>query len=216
MAPESHRDRPKRVAARMLHVRCLTALRNRLFGLLLALAIAGCATTPREEAIGRMTGFELEVLGKLEMLRKGMTPEQVMDIMGPGDDGSLFQEAARYWVLSTRPIVAELPQPAKFDSIESCIARNGGLKVFFFAKDAQGRLPAGTYRCVVDSPAGLTHWHGVLAAELPAGARLETPVNPKERDAVAKLVFAQGRLSKVYLIHPAPSPRGAFYYVVME
>lgn len=218
----------RQLGGQVSHVRQLVSLPNRMLGLLFACVITACATTPYEEAISRMTGFELEVLDKLKTLRKGMTPQQVVEILGPNDDGSLFEEAARYWVLSTRPIVVVLQQPASFDSLESCIVQNSGKvafgvriltrngKIFGIIKDEQKQIPAGTYRCVLDSPSALKRWYSTLAAELPAGARLETPVDPKERDAVAKLVFAKGQLSRVYLIHPAPSERGAFYYAVME
>lgn len=215
---EQDMGRFRRSPVRRWHLRQWSVLRKRAFGLLLVWALAGCATTPHDEAVSRMTGFELEVLGKLETLRKGMTYEEVLAVMGPNDDGSLFQEAARYWVLSTRPIIVTLPETARFDSLALCIKEgmtkfNVGL---LSAKAAEGIFPAGTYRCIVDSPAQMEKWRSALVAELPTRARLETPVDPKERDTVAKLVFSKGRLSSAYLIHPAPSPRGAFYYVVIE
>jgi len=188
-------------------------------GLLSACLIAGCATTPRNEAIRSMTGFERETLDKLDKLRKGMTPQEVLAVMGPADDGSLFEDAARYWVLSLRPIVVVLPAPARFDMLARCVRENTeriGPKLRIIVLDDNQKVPAGTYRCMVDSTAELQRWRDALVAELPAGAGLATPLDVKERDAVAKIVFEKGRLSSAYLIHPAPSPRGSFYFAVIE
>lgn len=176
--------------------------------------LAACATTPREEALPRMTGFEREMLAKLEKLRKGMTPAEAQNILGPANDGSLFQDAARYWILSTRKVVVRMKTPMPM------------------APPFSRGLPAPLSDCVVEVNRDVTRVEGLVCVVgstdelnrtvedvkkfVPADALIDTPYDEKERDAVAKLVFSGGKLASAYLIHPASSKRGAFYYVVIE
>jgi hypothetical protein len=56
----------------------------------------------------------------------------------------------------------------------------------------------------------------VIKSESPAYVSTFTIQPPLPPDCVAKIDFSKGVVTGVYLIHPAPSKRGAFYFTVVE
>jgi hypothetical protein len=200
-------------------------------GLLLLGFFCGCVTSSPEKSRESMTGFEKEMADKLSMIKKGMTTSEVVSIMGMPDGGNLSQDVFRYSVWSKRSIhvvvkeaveAKTLPRLLGSCSFEGYIYEGSqGRIIPYYAgvtlRDMDGKRVAGTFLCGVESTPALEHWRDVLTREPPPGAELYLPpLDINARDCMAKINFAHGHVTGVYLIHPAPSARGAFYYTVVE
>jgi hypothetical protein len=202
-----------------------------LTGLLLLGVLCGCVTSSPEKSRERMTGFEREIADKLSLIKKGMTASEVVAIMGMPDGGDLSRDVFRYSVWSKRPIrvvvnnvVEAKTLPRLLDSCSfegnlyegskgSVIPGFAGVKL----RDMGGKRVSGIFLCSVESTSALEHWLDVLTRELPPGAEFSLPpLTIGSRDCMARINFTDGRVTGVYLIHPAPSARGAFYYNVLE
>lgn len=191
--------------------------RSLFLGLLLLGFLYGCVTASPEKARERMTGFEKEMVERLSTIQKGMTTSEVMSVLGSPDvSEAIFGDRFRYWVWSRRPIYIVVKKPVESKALPHL--RLPGRPCDFSGQvDVYNKLIDGTYKCWVESTPSLENWRDVLTRELPPEAEFKIPFpDPNDADCVAKITFSDGRVTGVYLIHPAPSLRGAFYYTVVE
>ena len=218
---------------------------HRILGLLLFGLLAGCVTGSPELARQRMTGFEREMSDKLMLIHKGMTHSDVVSILGQPDDGALGQDAFRYMVWSLHPVFVLVNEPVESARLPPLLlgcefnqqAAGGIPKVFpegYFTclVDSTPALLQLRDRLAPELPpqteiflpslradaTGIAFKTGkmFIKSESPSYVNSFTIQAPMPPDCVAKINFNKGIVTGVYLIHPAPSKRGAFYFTVVE
>jgi hypothetical protein len=216
-----------------------------ILGLLLIGLIAGCVTGSPELAQQRMTGFEREMADKLALIHKGMTASDVVGVLGKPDDGALGQDAFRYMVWSLHPVFVLVNEPVESSRLPRILLecdfnlqRTGGIPTVFpegyftCLVDSTLSLDRLRDRLIRELPpqaelylpslradaTGVAFKTGkmVIKSESPSYVNTFMIQAPSPPDCVAKINFSKGIVTGVYLIHPAPSKRGAFYFTVVE